>query len=287
MWLRCLPLALLLICGLATATPPQWTDAADETYATDERARIGVDHLEANGDYEAAYPWFLSAAEDGSPLASANLGWFYEEGLGVEQDGDRAVHWYGRAAETGAVRYSLHVAWIYLEGRLVGRDRAQAEQWFRFGIERDLPQAKLALGSVYYADILGGREGLGPEAEALLLDALEDGMVYATRFLGRMYLDGIGVERDVARGLSAVRLGAETRDPDMQSLLALLLARGDVIEADPVEANKWAALAAAAGDEQAAELQHTLEQTMLSDDEKAESLERARVWAEEQSVPAP
>ena len=138
-----------------------------------------------------------------------------------------------------------------------------------------MPEAKLALGSVHYADILGGRTELGPEAESLLLEALEEGMMYATRFLARMYLDGLGVEQDTERGLSAVRLGAGAGDSQLQVLLSQLYLEGRLLEEDLVQANAWATLAAAQGEEQGQVIRQHLEQQVLSKESIRESREAA------------
>ncbi|MEX0731458.1 MAG: tetratricopeptide repeat protein [Aquisalimonadaceae bacterium] len=272
--------ALTLSGAGAESVPPRWSDGAEGRYSIDERERIGRQHLAGEPNYAEAVRWYRSAAEGGSRTALAYMGWFYEEGRGVARDGERAVRWYRRAVEAGEVRYSLHLAWIHMQGELVEQNRAEADRWFRYGIARDMSEARLAYGSVLYADLLGGHgdEETGREAERLLLKALEDGQMYATRFLSRMYLDGTGVERDVERGLNAVRLGADTGDVAMQILLAQILAEGRLVEPDLVEANTWATLAAAQGDETATELRGRLEQ-QLDREQITESRERAVEWA--------
>lgn len=262
-----LPLALFTPLAAADA-PVRWSDAGDH-------AELPLSELERNAhawlherDHpEKAYPWYREAAEQGSAVASANLGWIYEEGHGVAQDGESAAYWYGRAVEAGAGRYALHLGWMYLDGKLLEVDRAKAEEWFRKGRERGVREAGLALGSVYFADMLGGRTELGPEAEELLLGALEQGVMQAAGFLARMYLDGLGVEADPDRGLAAARLGASTGDEHMQELLIRLYLEGGVVEADPTQANVWARVAAQQGNSGAEAISQELEARVLSDDE--------------------
>jgi len=205
---------------------PRWTDAAEQTYSADERERIGGRHLQAGDDPAQAIHWFRSAAEAGSATALAYMGWFHEQGEGVEQDGDKAVHWYALAVEAGAEQYSLHLAWMFLQGEVVEHDRERADHWFEYGIEQGSSESMLAYGSVLYADMLAGDDdpAKGRRTQALLLAALEDGQMFAPRFLARMYFDGVGVEQDPELGLAAVRLGAGMGDPLMQTLLTQILA---------------------------------------------------------------
>ncbi len=271
---------LLLSAPLVAADAPlRWSDAS-AAVSVDEMERTAYAWLHEQEQPAKAYPWYRAAAVQGSAAASANLGWLYEEGLGVEQDGAAATYWYGRAVEAGAARYTLHLGWMHLDGKLLEVDREQAEDWFRTGMDLGVREAALALGSVYFADVLGGRSELGPEAEALLLQALEQGVAQAAGFLARMYLDGLGIEADVERGLAAARLGAATGDTHMQQLLIRLYLEGGIVEADPVQANVWATVAARQGDTSARAISQELEARVLSDEDTQRSREQARVILE-------
>jgi TPR repeat protein len=45
--------------------------------------------------------WYTLAAEQGYAHAQFNLGWMYDEGVGVEKNKAEAVRWYTQAAERG------------------------------------------------------------------------------------------------------------------------------------------------------------------------------------------
>ena len=51
--------------------------------------------------YEAAVRWFVKAAEKGNPKAQYNLGYCYENGIGIVSNRDEARSWYEKAAEKG------------------------------------------------------------------------------------------------------------------------------------------------------------------------------------------
>ena len=53
------------------------------------------------GQYERCFQGHLALAEQGYPLAECQVGYFYYEGLGVEQDLEKSLYWTRRAAEHG------------------------------------------------------------------------------------------------------------------------------------------------------------------------------------------
>lgn len=53
-------------------------------------------------DEVLAVKWLLKAAEQGDSFAQYQLGECYEEGIGVEADGETAIAWYQKAADLGS-----------------------------------------------------------------------------------------------------------------------------------------------------------------------------------------
>ena len=87
-----------------------------------------VDAFE-RGDYDAALPGFLSAAEAGYVAAQYNLALMYRRGLGVPQDPAKAAEWYLRTARQGDARAQLAIGLMYAEGLGVPQDYVQAHMW--------------------------------------------------------------------------------------------------------------------------------------------------------------
>lgn len=58
------------------------------------------------GDYATAHREWLPLAEEGDPLAQANLGVMYEKGAGVPQNYAEAVRWIARQPSRGMLRRS-------------------------------------------------------------------------------------------------------------------------------------------------------------------------------------
>lgn len=248
---------------LATDMPPLWDPEAATALTAHTMERIAGDHLNQDTpDTGQAALWLRAAAESGSASAMSHLAWLYQEGIGVERDGERALHWYARAVRAGEIRHSLTLGWAYLRGELVAPDRDRAEMWFREGIAADFHPARIALASLLIADATGGRAPeRALEAEGLLKQALDHETELASYFLARLYLEGIGqVHHDPARGARFTRMGAERGNARMQAWLARIYADGEGVEQDLAEAVKWSSLAAAAGDAYGDRLRLRLEQ---------------------------
>ncbi len=60
------------------------------------------------GDYATALKEWRPLAEQGSAAAQYNLGYMYDNGLGVPQDYAEAVKWHRKAAEQGVAGFSIH-----------------------------------------------------------------------------------------------------------------------------------------------------------------------------------
>ena len=86
---------------------------------------------DANGalkrkDYANAVRLYRPLADKGDPSAQVNLGFIYDEGLGVPQDYAEAVKWYRRAADQGEPQGLSNLANMYRDGLGVRQDYIQA-----------------------------------------------------------------------------------------------------------------------------------------------------------------
>ncbi len=212
-------------------------------------------------DWGAARAAFREAADAGSTTAMAHLGWMHEEGHGVPADGAEAATWYARAAQAGAHDYAMKLGWMYLGGQGVAQDRARAEAWFTFGMDAGHTPTQVAWASVLISDALGGRSPERVhEARALLEAALGEGYKLASFFLARLYMEGIGGHPvDAQEAARYTRIGADDGNAQMQGWLAVMYLRGEGVEADVIQAAKWANLAAAGGDVSGNDLRLALE----------------------------
>ena len=274
---------LLVIAALLLVPVTAATGERGDTSGQDAEARAHAYMALEPPEWEAARAAFAEAAEQGSPRAMSYLGWMYEEGHGVARDGEQAAKWYGRAARAGAHDFAVKLGWMYLGGDGVDRDREQAESWFRHAIEAGHAPAQVAWASVLIADAQGGRN---PEqvfdAQELLELALEEGLMLASYFLARLYIEGIGaqaVDDDLAAHYT--RMGADDGHGQMQGWLAFMYVNGRGVDRDLVTAAKWANLAAANGDSLGHQLRLMLD-GQLDPEQIHEARQRAVDWALEQ-----
>ncbi|MFO1151435.1 MAG: tetratricopeptide repeat protein [Alsobacter sp.] len=98
----------------------------------------------------------------------------------------------------------------------------------------------------------------------------------AANNIGACFLDGLGVERDPAMGLSWLRVAAEAGDPVGMRNLAAALFQGLGGPEDPVQAFDWYRRAAEAGDVDAMDM---LSWMMLEGDAVPADHSGAREWA--------
>ena len=188
-------------------------------------------------DVDQALRWMHRAADRGSGTAMTGLGWMYQQGDGVVQDGAAAVAWYTRAAalDDGLEAYvNLGICYQYgVAG--VPVDLASARSWFEraladgyeggvpsakkleLGLDRtppdvgralvvyrDLadsakpnPDALFCLGQLYEHGVPGVLDADTSHAVTFYRRAVEAGFLYARVLLSR--LEGGGERRDEGR----------------------------------------------------------------------------------------
>jgi len=105
-------------------------------------------------DYDTAFELFQELAEAGNAAAQANVGYYYDNGLGVEQDTAEAVHWYRLAAENGDPTAQYNLGVMYEVGEGVERDYTEAFKWFRLAADSGDTAACIYVGLFF-------EEGLG------------------------------------------------------------------------------------------------------------------------------
>lgn len=132
-------------------------------------------HAVKSGNYDKAHEILDPFVEQENGFALYELARLYESGMGVPADIRNAFALYLRAAKAGYSRAQLQVGLFYLRGyNCVKTDASQAAVWFQRASE------------------------LAHEPDAMA-------------YLGMMHIDGSGVRRDVARGVSLVQQAASIK----------------------------------------------------------------------------
>jgi TPR repeat protein/uncharacterized caspase-like protein len=169
-------------------------------------------------DLQQAAAWYRRAAQAGHVMAANNLGVLYKNGLGVERDYTEALRWYRKAAEAGNAEAENNIGVMYNDGLGVSRDAKQAVQWFTRAAQNGNLSAEVNLGLLY-------KNGIGvpqdyPEAVRWLQRAAEAGSAVAALNMGLLYEDGLGVTKDHGKALTWIRKAAEGGNADARRLLA-------------------------------------------------------------------
>ncbi|ACE06309.1 hypothetical protein Aasi_0950 [Candidatus Amoebophilus asiaticus 5a2] len=179
--------------------------------------------IENHALYEELKEYVEACAKQGNILAQTNLGYMYENGLGVKQDNERAVEWYKNAAEQhypiaqnllGDMFYTRKGVWFSYPEHYY----QEATKWYRAAAEQGYALAQANLGYMY-------RKGLGVQlnnAEAIkwYKAAASQGNIAAQYGLALMYKEGKGVKHiNYTKAIRWLEIAASQEDTDVQTEL--------------------------------------------------------------------
>ena len=225
-----------------------WKKAAEQGNA---RAQFNLGYCYENGmgveqNYAEAVKWYRKATEQGQANAQLNLGYCYRNGMGVEQNYEEAVSWYRKAAAQGNAAAQFNLGVCYKNGEGVEQNYEEAVNWYRKAAEQGDADAQCNLGYCY-------RNGMGvkqnyEEAVNWYRKAAEQGDAAAQFNLGVCYENGEGVEQDYAEAVKWYRKAAEQGNATSQCNLGVCYENGEGVEQDYAEAIKWYRKAAEQGD---------------------------------------
>ncbi|GLS78215.1 tetratricopeptide repeat protein [Oharaeibacter diazotrophicus] len=173
------------------------------------------------GDTKQALDGLESAAESGHPAAQWKLGRMYAAGDGVHEDDLKAFEYFSRL--------------IAAHG-----DDAPTSPQAPF-----VANAFVEVGSYYLNGIDNSAVGpdVGRARQIFTYAASYFGDAEAQVNLGRMYLDGVGGDRDPRQAARWFLLAARKGEIEAQLRLGQLLTAGDEIEPNPVQGLMWLTVA--------------------------------------------
>lgn len=121
-----------------------WTMASDQNHGQAQFYLALLYH--GIGDYTNAIKYWELAADNGHPEAISNIGYCYEQGLGVDCDETMALNWYTRGAEDGDPTATYNVGLYYELGKGgLTADTAKAIEWYAQAWSMGYYKAKEAL----------------------------------------------------------------------------------------------------------------------------------------------
>ena len=115
----------------------------------EDQLRAGLAAMERQ-HYATALRAWSDLAEAGDPEAQHNIGYMYEEGLGVTQQYDVAMEWYRRAADGGLAEADHNLGMMYVDGRGVAKSWAQGLMYFRKAADKSLIESRYMIALSYF-----------------------------------------------------------------------------------------------------------------------------------------
>jgi uncharacterized protein len=217
-------------------------------------------HARELGEIETARKLLEDAAGDGDVGAAWKLGRMYADGDGVERNHQRAFEYFSgiatsHADEVPGTKPAVFVAKAFVE---IGR-------YYLTGIANYIkPDAVHAHKVFSHAASYFG----DPDAQY---------------HLGRMYLDGQGVGKDMKQGIRWLSLAAKKGQYQARAVLGGLLFKGQSVRRDSANGLMWLMLArdAATPEETWITDQYTAAWEQATPDERTGALEAVKRWIEQ------
>lgn len=81
-------------------------------------------------DWRTAYKIISDMANHGNMNAEHFMGWFYEQGIEVEQSDKKAFEWWHKSAKKGIPESQCGIAQLYEQGRGTDKNYINAYVWY-------------------------------------------------------------------------------------------------------------------------------------------------------------
>ena len=129
-------------------------ESADEKFVQDSCWNLGylMMHNDTTEDDAEAVSWWEKAAEKGDLSAIINLGWAYQNGVGVEKDYEKMMELYQEGADAGSSYAMNSLGKIYENGSCNQEKNLEAAlKWYKMAAERDYDGAQESVQRVLQA----------------------------------------------------------------------------------------------------------------------------------------
>ena len=89
------------------------------------------------------YEYFTKAADNGMAQAYGAVGYYYQNGLGVEKDLDKMLEYYQKGADAGDKHAQHDLGCFYDEGMYVEQDFNQALKYYQMAADQGFSQLSI------------------------------------------------------------------------------------------------------------------------------------------------
>jgi serine/threonine protein kinase len=160
--------------------------------------------------YSEAAPLFEAGCSGGNSLACNQLGYLYEEGLGVPKTPTRAVTLYTKGCDLNNEVACFNLGGMYSQGIGIKQDYPKAVSLYSKSCDAGDATACNSLGVMYQA--AHGVAQDNAKAATLFSKACTAGEAAACSNLGQAYIDGEGVPKDADKGKEFLTKGCSMGD---------------------------------------------------------------------------
>ena len=132
----------------------------------------------------------------------------------LARDAPTAINELEELAARGSIASMWYLGWAFERGKVVPVNKARAEKWFRLGAEQGPLSMRRNLAAFYMND------NRFAEAKPILELLTEQNFPPGVRMLGRMYANGLGVERDIPKARELLERASASGNIRAKILLA-------------------------------------------------------------------
>lgn len=194
-----------------------------------EKATAYLEQDKSNVNDAEVIRLFEDAAKAGHREAAYRLGIFYRDGKFTSVNPENAFFWIRKAAKRGKVDAVAVLGDFYFEGN---------------GCQKDMLNALKC-----HKKTSGFRYGKGKQyALDKLKEISEKGDLFVKYQIGKMYLEGMHIERYKDKGISLITSAAEEDLPQAQYFLGNMYDQGKLVKENTYKSRKWFRAGAKNGD---------------------------------------
>lgn len=243
-----------------TAAAQWFAMAAEQKHKYAQYSLAGL-YLRGRGveqDEAQAYRLYSASAAQGFPYAAYELGKLLRDGRGCNADPIAADGWFSRAyqgfasleAQSHDDKLQYRLGWMLLHGVGIAQNREAAKVWFEKAARLDNPNAQYQLAKLILANDTADPQQV-KQAVKWLTRSAEAGHDCAQYALGKLYRDGIGVEKNTLQAVIWFSKAVEQDNSYAAYALGKLYLTGEDIPKDIEKALRWLQRSADLGNEHA------------------------------------
>lgn len=230
-------------------------------------------------NYEKAFTLYTRSARQGNPYADYEAAKMYRDGIGTDKEEELAKRHFQKAfAGFGNLEEQSHddklqyrIGQMLYMGNGTPKNEEQAAVFWEHAAKLGNGDAQVALGKLWLANGTGSTE----QAIAWIEKAAEGEKTSARYTLGKIYLDGTYVTKDIPKAVWLFTQAAEQKNEYAAYQLGRLYLSGEQISKDAEKAIRWLTLSADLGNQYA---QYALGKLYLCGREVPRDKEKAALY---------